>query len=216
MLSADEDRPVKNSMQFQRWIIAASITVIFGAVIIHQSLMRGELALPSTYDDISYFNDGARYLLNYYDRGFNALIQDFVINSSHAPLSAGLAFVGYALFGIENWVGPAMNVVILSLFAGAFFEIARPLPTGQAVLLLVALLGSPYASLTVLVVPAGHDLQFDHRCGYTFYLVAPELDYRQARSGLCRIDLRGGTLVEANNISSNDRLIRYGLIPGLD
>ncbi|MHC1728001.1 MAG: hypothetical protein AB9866_18695 [Syntrophobacteraceae bacterium] len=133
-----------------RWLLALIITGVFGIVNIQYSLLKGELALPSTYDDISYFNDGARYLLLFYEGGLRAVSEAFIAFPPHSPMSTGLAFLGYSIFGIRNWVGPAVNLAVLSFFSTAFMTLARGLPIGQAVLLLAALLSAPFMSLTVL------------------------------------------------------------------
>lgn len=133
-----------------RWLIAFVLTAIFCAIQINQSLMVGSLALPPTYDAVTYYVDGATLLKKFHESGFGAALSDFFRYPPHSPLSTGLAFLGFSIFGTKNWVGPLASALVVFFFVRLFLEVARPLPLVQATLLAVALLGFPLVGHTVM------------------------------------------------------------------
>jgi hypothetical protein len=134
----------------KRWIAAILITGTFAAMLIHQSFAMGTLALPALYDDISYFVSGAELLRQFHEKGFAGVARAYFSNPPHAPLSTAMAFIGFAALGIQNWVGPAMNAVLLLFFVRAFLAAAAGLSVAQGSVLAVALLGIPFFGITVM------------------------------------------------------------------
>jgi hypothetical protein len=141
---------VNGNDRARQWAATFLLTATFCALLINQSLMRGALALPATYDDISYYVDGANLLQKFYENGFAALLEAYLANPPHSPVSTGLAFIGFSLIGTKTWTGPLANSVLFLFFVRAFFSVAAPLPIGQAALLGVALMGFPFVGATIL------------------------------------------------------------------
>jgi hypothetical protein len=69
-----------NGLLVAGFIIA--IGVLFTVLQVQQSLFQGQLSLPITYDDISYFVDSMRRLNRFYDQGLARLVIDFFSGSS--------------------------------------------------------------------------------------------------------------------------------------
>ncbi len=95
------------------YILWLLISIIFTAVVIHQSLRQGQLALPPTYDDIVYFNDALTRLNILYNNGFNALFLNFIQNPPHSLLATIIPFIGFSLFGVNNWAPPIINGIFV-------------------------------------------------------------------------------------------------------
>ena len=104
------------------WVASILITTVFCLVLIFRSLMYGALALPPVYDDISYFNDAASRLIEFYRLGLGGLLGNLKAGPPHAPLSTLLAFAGFSLFGIRPWAAVAANGVLLLFFVRLFFQ----------------------------------------------------------------------------------------------
>jgi glycosyltransferase involved in cell wall biosynthesis len=99
--------PVKN---LSIWLV---IAILFSFLQIQHSLNRGQLSLPPSYDDVAYFNDSLIRLNHFYESGFRGLTLDFVNRPPHSFTSTFLAFTGFAIFGIKDWVPSFMNFVIV-------------------------------------------------------------------------------------------------------
>lgn len=96
------------------WFIA-STSCLFTALIIAQSLRQGRLSLPADYDDVSYFVDAARRLQLLYDNGIVQCFVDLFRNPPHAPIGTLVPFVGFLVFGMNDWAPAAVNVVWVAL-----------------------------------------------------------------------------------------------------
>ena len=142
-----------------RWLVAFLLTGIFCALQINQSLMMGSLALPPTYDAVSYYVNAATLLRIFHVSGFSEVLSAFFRSPPHSPLSTGLALVGFSIFGIKNWVGSVANACVAFFFVRAFLETAKRLPIGQGTMLAIALLGFPLAGLSII------DFRPDIICG---------------------------------------------------
>jgi hypothetical protein len=95
------------------YILWFLISIVFTTIIINQSLRQGQLALPPTYDDIIYFNDALTRLNILYNNGFNALLSNFIQNPPHSPLATIIPFIGFSLFGANNWAPPIINGIFV-------------------------------------------------------------------------------------------------------
>jgi hypothetical protein len=156
-----------------RWLAAFLVTAIGCSLMIMQSSQNGVLALPPVYDDISYFNDGARRLVLLYQTGLHQLIANTLAGPPHAPLSTGLAFAGFALFGLEPWAAVAANALMLFLFIRLFYWAAKDLPIGQTTLLAVALLATPMFGVTLLECRPDMFCAFIIACGALYIISRP-------------------------------------------
>src|SRR5208283_2046223 len=132
------------------WLQAGLVTAFFSALMIRQSMQHGRLALPPTFDDVSYFNDGTNYLSILDSQGFVGLFKTYLAAPPHAPISTGAALAGFALLGIHNWVGAVTNAVALLFFSVLYVRTARDLTITQSTLLLSALWLSPFVGITLI------------------------------------------------------------------
>ena len=132
------------------WLQAALVSALFSALMIRQSMQHGRLALPPTFDDVSYLNEGARYLSIFDSQGFVGVLKSYLAVPPHAPISTGAAFAGFALLGIHDWVGAVSDAVVLFLFSRLFLEAARDLTVTQSTLLLAVLWTSPFVGITLI------------------------------------------------------------------
>jgi hypothetical protein len=113
-LSFDNELPNSNwKIEPKRFLLYFLISIFFAVLQIQQSLNQGQLSLPPSYDDVSYFNDALSRLKIFYDQGFRGLISNYVVNPPHSFVSTFLAFIGFAIFGIQEWVPSFMNFIII-------------------------------------------------------------------------------------------------------
>lgn len=139
-----------NCENAKRWVASIILTGIFCVIEVNRSIRAGALSLPTQYDDISYYLTGAEYLQTFYSNGISGLFRTYISNPPHAPLSTGLAFVGFSFLSIEAWSGPIINSALFLFFVRWFFYVSRGLLFFQSVILAVAFFGFPFVTLTVM------------------------------------------------------------------
>lgn len=133
------------------WGLASLLALLFVGFQIQSSLDSGALALPSTYDDLNYFNDALPRLQTLYRDGGRAFFIGLWSNPPHAPLQTLLALAGFGLLGPTPWAAYVMNVVPLALLLRVFLGHATVrLQLSVSVVLTLALLGFPLLGLMVL------------------------------------------------------------------
>ncbi|MFM7438104.1 MAG: hypothetical protein ACKO2V_05795, partial [Snowella sp.] len=78
---------INSECEFQEWKINPlnlalwlAIAILFTVLQIQQSLRQGQLSLPPSYDDISYFNDALNRLQIFYNDGFKGLLREHMQN----------------------------------------------------------------------------------------------------------------------------------------
>lgn len=134
----------------RRWVASIVLTAIFCALEVNRSLRVGALALPTQYDDISYYLTGAEYLQIFHKGDIFDIFKAYLANPPHAPLSTGLAFLGFLILGVESWAGPVANAALFLFFVRWFFSYTDGIHFGQSVLLAIAFLGFPFVAVTIL------------------------------------------------------------------
>ena len=92
------------------WLI---ISIVFALIQVKQSLFNGQLSLPPTHDDVVYFNDALGRLDILQESGLKGLLADYIQRPPHSPINTLLAFIGFAMFGVHEWVPAAMNSIIV-------------------------------------------------------------------------------------------------------
>ncbi len=130
------------------WFIAAA--VLFSVMTVMQSLHQGQLAAPATFDDVVYFIDAGRRLIAFYNAGFPALLEGYIQNAPHAPTSTVVSFVGFLLFGFNDWSTAAVNsvwVVALLLVVRRWFA---GLPAWVTATVVLAVLAWPILGFLVV------------------------------------------------------------------
>ncbi len=129
------------------WLI---VTLIYTLVTVNESLRQGVLALPPTYDDIIYFNDGLDRLQVFYNGGFLALTKDLINSPPHSPFSTLEAFFAFAIFGVHHWAPALLNgLLVLPLLA--FVEyLGRELPPAARLVLVSSCLSWPLTENLIL------------------------------------------------------------------
>lgn len=118
-------------------LIWLTITLVFAFIQINQSLRQGQLSLPPSYDDVSYFNDALERLNIFYDQGFSGLISNYANHPPHSPVSTLLAFFGFLVLGIRDWVPAFMNSIMILLVLIFFDYLSRGLNTGWKILIAI-------------------------------------------------------------------------------
>lgn len=93
------------------WAPPVLIGSLFGLASLMASLRQGQLSVPITPDDITYFADAAGRLQVLYDHGVWSLVGDLVAQPPHSPLAFVTVFVGFLLFGLRDWAPAAVNVL---------------------------------------------------------------------------------------------------------
>ena len=133
-----------------RWLAAFLLTALYAVILILQSLHAGALAVPAVYDDVSYQSDGARRLILLYQTGIGEFLRNTIAGPPHAPLSTGLAVLGFLLFGIAPWAAVAANALLLFVFVRMFYWVASELPVWRTTVLAAALLTAPFFAVALL------------------------------------------------------------------
>jgi hypothetical protein len=127
------------------------LSLLYVVITVQQSLDRGQLALPVTYDDISYFLDAARRLQLLYLDGPLALLDGWLQNPPHSPMATLKSLIAFLVFGIQDWAPAAANVLVL---AGVLLALDRTLLTGLSsrgrLFLLLIILSWPIFSFLVI------------------------------------------------------------------
>jgi hypothetical protein len=90
-------------------LVCILLAVLFTAILINHSIVRGRLANPPLYDDTVYLADGAKRLNDLYTGGFQHLLSSYTSDPPHSPFSAFLAMTGFLVFGLHEWAPYAMN-----------------------------------------------------------------------------------------------------------
>ena len=103
-----------NGLLVAGFIIA--IGILFTVLQVQQSLFQGQLSLPITYDDISYFVDSMRRLNRFYDQGLARLVIDFFQVPPHSVTSALTPLLGFSIFGSQDWAPAATNGIYVIAF----------------------------------------------------------------------------------------------------
>jgi hypothetical protein len=105
--------------------IAVALWALLTLFSISCSYARGKLSIPLTWDDVDYFLDAYPRLQAFYDKGIGAVVRGYITATPHAPLSTGLAFFGFLLFGVRD-LGPyilnSCIVLVLIVYALKFFN----------------------------------------------------------------------------------------------
>ena len=89
------------------------LSLIFTIVQVKHSIFNGQLSMPPVYDDVVYFNDALSRLDILQNQGFGELLVNYTQRPPHSPTSSLLAFTGFFVFGIHEWVPSSMNFVII-------------------------------------------------------------------------------------------------------
>lgn len=106
------DANVSMGGRFHRQIaLPLLLAVLFTSFSVVASLRQGQLSVPTTYDDISYFVDAARRLQTLYDSGLPAFLATFVSEPPHAPLATLVSLSAFALMGLRDWAPAIINGV---------------------------------------------------------------------------------------------------------
>jgi hypothetical protein len=135
--------------RFVTWFIA-SASCIFVALTIARSLRQGRLSLPPTYDDVVYFNDALGRLQILYDSGILPCFKSLFLHPPHAPLATLVPFVGFAIFGIQDWAPAAVNVVWVALILFFARFLLRDAPTWAYVAVALTALAWPLSGYLVI------------------------------------------------------------------
>lgn len=111
-------------------LVALGVAALFTASNVVESLRQGVLSAPATYDDISYFVDGAQRLQTLYDNNIGAMVRSFISDAPHAPISTLVSMLGFGLFGMHPWAVPVVNGiwVFLVLLGLRLILVDQPIP----------------------------------------------------------------------------------------
>lgn len=116
---------------------------LFGSVSIIHSLHQGQLSVPITFDDITYFVDGATRLQSVYDHGLIRFLRDYLAQPPHAPMSTLTAFFAFSLMGMHDWAPAAFNTLWLILLLGGIRWAMREQPLHHFLLVAMGVLAWP-------------------------------------------------------------------------
>lgn len=145
-------------------LVAATLLIVFT---LHLSATRGRLAMPPTWDDISYMTVG----LFRYQQLVAGHAGQFVIGlfEDHAPLQTLQATAAFLIFGIHEWAPYAVAGAQLFLVVLAIRPVMRDLPTITAVALMLLVLASPVSAN--IVAEFRPDLFWGFLCGWSCFVI---------------------------------------------
>jgi hypothetical protein len=147
-LQVDKNSSVSKD-RFYPWFAVAT-SCLFTALIIAHSLRQGRLSLPVSYDDVIYFIDAADRLQTLYDNGVGSCFASLFHNPSHAPVATFVYFVGFAVFGINDWAPCLVNVVWVAVLLFFVKLLLQDLPHWAYVTIAVTVLAWPLAGEIVV------------------------------------------------------------------
>lgn len=109
---------IKRWIEFRRIKITVVVFVsaVFSVLILHHSFTSGRLSACPKYDDVTYLLCGALRLKEYSAEGLIGLIKGWVSHAPHSPYAEGVSFLGFLLFGIEDWAPYVLNTGFCFLF----------------------------------------------------------------------------------------------------
>src|SRR5229473_4498654 len=134
--------------------IIGLLVMISAALNLSFALRSGSLSRPPVYDDVVYLLDAYQRLAFGGVNSLRTLVNSFLTQPPHAPMSTLTAMLGYSLIGPYLWAAYAANVWMLGLFAAAVYLVARQNMDRIPSILVVALM---------LFVPAAHALITEFR-----------------------------------------------------
>jgi 4-amino-4-deoxy-L-arabinose transferase-like glycosyltransferase len=134
--------------------IVGLLVMISAALNLSFALRSGSLSRPPVYDDVVYLLDAYQRLAFGGVNSLRTLVNSFLTQPPHAPMSTLTAMLGYALIGPYVWAAYTANVWMLGLFAAAVYRVARRNMDRIPSILVVALM---------LFVPAAHALITEFR-----------------------------------------------------
>lgn len=156
------------------WLIGTVVLlgIAFAANALHLSAYWGILAIPPTYDDVGYLLSGFDLFEAGRTSSVGALLAELLHH--HAPLQSAVAFVGYRLFGVNQWAAYQVNGVLLVAFTLGVLWLTRSLGAMSRLSLLVIVLATPFT--TNLVTEFRPDLFWGLLCGFAvLVLLHPNL-----------------------------------------
>ena len=130
-------------------LILGAIAAVFTLVVIQYSFAQGRLSLSITYDDVTYFLDGARRLDAFTTEGFPGLARQYLDSPPHSPLSSGMAFLAFLCFGLRDWAPYALNGILLLGMLLFFHRCLTPFATWIRMACLGFLLTVPLSAMMV-------------------------------------------------------------------
>ena len=151
------------------WLISSVVLlgIAFAANALHLSAYWGLLALPPTYDDVGYLLSG----LDLFETGRTSSVGTLMaaLLHQHAPVQTALAFVGYRLFGVNQWAAYQVNGILLVAFTLSVLWLTRSLGAVSRLSLVVVVLATPFT--TNLVTEFRPDLFWGLLCGFSVLLL---------------------------------------------
>lgn len=125
------------------------LSILFTAIILQYSFNYGRLTLPCSYDDVSYFLQGARKLRTFYEEGMIAVLKDYLHHPLHSPFSIWLSACCFAIFGIHDWAPYIGNAVIIFAFLGCVDYLLGNLALRWKILWFIFTLTFPFSAMIV-------------------------------------------------------------------
>ncbi|GAK54281.1 hypothetical protein U14_05560 [Candidatus Moduliflexus flocculans] len=125
------------------------LSILFTAIIIQYSFNYGRLTLPCSYDDVSYFLQGAHKLRIFYEGGIIAILRDYFHRPLHSPFSIWLSACCFAIFGIHDWAPYLGNAFIIFVFLGCVDYLLGDLALRWKILWLIFTLTFPFSAMIV-------------------------------------------------------------------
>lgn len=130
--------------------LIGALTFLVTLFALQFSFLHGRLATPLAYDDLSYFIDAVERVRMLFTNGLGTVVRDYVHNTPHAPLSAGLASLGFLLFGTHEWAPYAANSILLFIFLLFVARLTSDLPVLHRALILLFVCTIPLSIMAVI------------------------------------------------------------------
>jgi hypothetical protein len=119
-LSDEEARlrtfPTFHRLSRQEMVVAIVLWIVLTMYAISYSYARGKLSIPIGYSDSAYFLDGYTRLQQMYAKGLSGVAWGYIHATPHSPISSLLAFLGFALFGVNDVSPYLLNSAIAFVF----------------------------------------------------------------------------------------------------
>ncbi len=136
-------------MTRSRIILLGVLSLIFTLFVLRWSASHGRLAQEITADDSAYFTDGLRRLNALFHGGIVEFTRYALRSPPHSPYSSLMAFLGFLILGVRDWVPYFTNVILVFLLLLLVDHLARKLDEGRRNALLLVTLAVPFSFTAV-------------------------------------------------------------------
>jgi hypothetical protein len=136
-------------------LVICCAAAVYTVLALQWSFRAGRLAMDPVADDVSYLTDGLIRFNIFHSDGPWALIRSLWSSPPHSPWATVSAFLGFAIFGVNEWSPYALNGILVAVLLYAAYRLSRESHPINQIMILFPILLLP------LTLTAVHDFRPD-------------------------------------------------------